>query len=266
MPGEDKLGGRTAYRTLSSKRAPFQIGVDRWSHLRKVPRRRRISHTYPVWLWGCNSREISSPGPIFHGTKWLLWRPHIQSLTLHSRCGINKGLIKRGSTIDHWRSWYKCWILWPTRYTYMHTYIHTYIRWRSNSMELNSSWEPDVCSAGQEMPRILRNHKIYLHIHNIRLLVPSICQINPFHTPPSYLFKILFILSSIATHSYSKWSRFFTFSYQNFVCILVLFRMYYTWHLFMLFDLIIQIISGKEYKLIKSLFCNSPSLMSAPIS
>jgi hypothetical protein len=30
--------------------------------------------------------------------------PHIQSPTLHSRCGINKGLIKRGSTIDHWRS------------------------------------------------------------------------------------------------------------------------------------------------------------------
>jgi hypothetical protein len=74
--------------------------VDWWSHLRKVPRRRRISHTYPACFWGCSSGKISSPGPIFHGTKWLLWRPHIQSPTLHSRCGINKGFIKRGSTIS----------------------------------------------------------------------------------------------------------------------------------------------------------------------
>jgi hypothetical protein len=51
-------------------------------------------------------------------------RPHIQSPTLRSRCGINKGLIKRGRTIDHWRSRCKGWILWPTPYTYIHTYIH----------------------------------------------------------------------------------------------------------------------------------------------
>jgi hypothetical protein len=121
------MDGRTTYRTLSPKRAPFQIGFDWWSHLRKVPRRRRISHTHPVWLWGCSSHKISSPGPVFHGTKWLLWSPHIQSPTLHSRCGIKEGLIKRGSTIDHWRSRCKEWILWPTPYTYIHTYKHTYI-------------------------------------------------------------------------------------------------------------------------------------------
>jgi hypothetical protein len=94
------MGGRNIYRTLSPKRAPFQIGIDWWSHLEKVPRRRRISHTYPVWLWGCSPSKIPSPGPVLHGTEWLLWRPHIQSPTLHSRCGINKGLIKRGSAID----------------------------------------------------------------------------------------------------------------------------------------------------------------------
>jgi hypothetical protein len=117
------MGGRTTYRTLSPKRTPFQIGVDWWSHLRKTPRRRRIGHTHPVWLWGCSSCDISSPGPVFHGTKWLLWRPHIQSPTLHSRCGINKGLIKKGSTIDNWRSRCKGWILWPTPYTYIHGII-----------------------------------------------------------------------------------------------------------------------------------------------
>jgi hypothetical protein len=118
--------GRTTYRTLSPKRAPFQIGVDWWCHLRKVPRRKWISHTQPVWLWGCSSFKISSPGPVFRETKWLLWRPHIQSPTLHSRCGINTGLIKRGSTIDHWRSRCKDWCFWPTPYTYIHTYIITH--------------------------------------------------------------------------------------------------------------------------------------------
>jgi hypothetical protein len=108
------------------KRASFQIGVDWWSHLRKMPRRRWISHTHPVWLWGCSSCKISSPGPVLHWTKWLLWRPRIWSPTLHSSCGINKGLIKMGSTIDHWRSRCKGWFLWTTPYTHIHTYIHTY--------------------------------------------------------------------------------------------------------------------------------------------
>jgi hypothetical protein len=114
------MGGRTTYRTLSPKRAPFQVGIDWWSHLRNVPRR-RISHTYPMLLWGHSVFKISLPGPDLHGAKWLLWHPHIQSPTLDSRCRINKGLIKRGSRIDHWRSRCKGWILWPAPYTYIHT-------------------------------------------------------------------------------------------------------------------------------------------------
>jgi hypothetical protein len=121
-----KMGGRTTYRTMSPKRTHLQFGIDWWSHLWKVPRRRWISHTHPVWLWGCSPCKISSPGPVLHRTKWLLWRPHRQSPTIHSRCWINKGLIKGGSTIDHWRSWCKGLILWPIPYTYMHTYILTY--------------------------------------------------------------------------------------------------------------------------------------------
>jgi hypothetical protein len=116
------MGGRATYKTLSPKRAHFQIGVEWWSHLRKVHRRRRISHTYPMLLWGCSSCEISSPGPVFHGTKWLLWRPHTRSPTLHSRCGINKGLIKRGSTIDHWKSRCKGRIFWPTPHINIRTF------------------------------------------------------------------------------------------------------------------------------------------------
>jgi hypothetical protein len=60
-----KMGGRTIYRPLSSKRIPFQTGIDRWSHLRKVPRRRWISHTYPMWLWGYSLFKILSPWPVY---------------------------------------------------------------------------------------------------------------------------------------------------------------------------------------------------------
>jgi hypothetical protein len=121
LPYYSAMGGRTIYRTLSPKRAPFQTWIDCWPHLRKIPRRRWISHAYPVWLWGCSSRKISSPGPAFHGTKWLLWHPHIKSPTLHFRCRINRWLIKRGSIIDHWKSRCKGRILWPTPHTYIHT-------------------------------------------------------------------------------------------------------------------------------------------------
>jgi hypothetical protein len=73
-----------------------------------------------MWLWGCSPCKISSPGSVFYGTKRLQWHPHIQSPTLHSKCMIYKELIKRGSTIDHWRLRCKGWILWPTPYTYIY--------------------------------------------------------------------------------------------------------------------------------------------------
>jgi hypothetical protein len=78
-------------------------------------------HTYPVWLWGHSLFTISLPVPVLYRTKWLLWRPHRQGPTLHSKCGINKGLIKKGSTIDLQRSRCKGWFLWPAPYTYIRT-------------------------------------------------------------------------------------------------------------------------------------------------
>jgi hypothetical protein len=115
-----KMGSWTLYRTLSSKRTPFQTGTDGRSHLWKVLRGKWISLTRPTWLWGYSSFTTSSPGPVLHGTKWLLWRPYKQSSTFHSKCGINRVLIKkRGSTVDQW--WLRCrdW-MWATTYTYVH--------------------------------------------------------------------------------------------------------------------------------------------------
>jgi hypothetical protein len=91
-----KMDSWTVYRTLSSKTTPFPIGTDEQSHLWKVPRGRWISHTCPMWLWGYSLFTISSPGPVLHGTKLLLWRPHKQRPTFYSKYGINRGLIKKG--------------------------------------------------------------------------------------------------------------------------------------------------------------------------
>jgi hypothetical protein len=141
------MGGRTTYLTLPPKRAPFQIGVDCWSHLRKVPRRRWISHTYSVWLRGCSSFKISSPGPVYHGTKWLLLRPHIKSPTLHSRCGINKGLIKKGSIIDHWRLRCKGMIFGPPLIlTYLPTYIYKFSAQHVQSKAIYMELHHSVCN------------------------------------------------------------------------------------------------------------------------
>jgi hypothetical protein len=120
------MGGRTIYSALSPKRIPFQTGTDRWPYLRKVPRKRWISCTHPMWLWGHSLFKISSPGPLFYGTKWLLWHPHKQSSTFHLKCRIDKGLIKRGSTIDHWRSQCKGCII-VAHPLCMHAFIHSFI-------------------------------------------------------------------------------------------------------------------------------------------
>jgi hypothetical protein len=90
------MGGRTIYRTMSPKRTPFEPGTNRWPHLWTVPRKRWISHTHPMWLWGYNLFKISSLGPVFYGTKWLLWGPHKLSSTFHSKCTIDKGLNTKG--------------------------------------------------------------------------------------------------------------------------------------------------------------------------
>jgi hypothetical protein len=113
-----KMDSRTIYRTLCH----LQTGIDAWFHMRKVRRGRWISHTCPLWLWGYSPFTVSSPGPVFYGAGWLLWGPQKQDPAVHSKCGIDKGLIQRGSTVDQW--WSRC----RGRKRPAPLYIHTYIR------------------------------------------------------------------------------------------------------------------------------------------
>jgi hypothetical protein len=63
-------------------------------------------------------------------------------------------------------------------------------------MEPNPSWEAANCAATKEFPSILWNPKVHDHVHNRPPPVPILGQIDPVHTTPSYLSKILLILST----------------------------------------------------------------------
>ena len=65
----------------------------------------------------------------------------------------------------------------------------------TDSAEPNHSWESNICSANEEVPRILRIPKVHYRVHNIPPLVLYLCQMNPFHVLPLYLLKVHLILS-----------------------------------------------------------------------
>jgi hypothetical protein len=46
-------------------------------------------------------------------------------------------------------------------------------------MEQSSSWEANLFSTSQEIPRILRNMKVNYHIHKPRPPVPILSHIDP---------------------------------------------------------------------------------------
>jgi hypothetical protein len=58
--------------------------------------------------------------------------------------------------------------------------------------ELSPSWEAANCADTQEIPSILRNPKVHHRVHKSPPLVPTLSQIDPVVTIPSYLSKIYF--------------------------------------------------------------------------
>jgi len=53
-------------------------------------------------------------------------------------------------------------------------------------MVQSPSWEANLFAASQEIPRILRNPKVYYRTHKPPPTVPILGQTNPVHIPTSH--------------------------------------------------------------------------------
>ena len=91
-------------------------------------------------------------------------------------------------------------------------------KWRlTYSMEQSPSWETNLFSPSQEIPRILWNPKVYYRNHKCPPTVSILSQLDPVHTPTSHFLKIHLNIIFPSIPGSSKWSPSFRFPHQNYV-------------------------------------------------
>jgi len=65
--------------------------------------------------------------------------------------------------------------------------------WHTKSMQWSLYWEASSCSAGQEIPHIIWNQKVYDCIHKSSPPVPILSQMNPDHDPHPVSWRFILI-------------------------------------------------------------------------
>jgi hypothetical protein len=110
------------------------------------------------------------------------------------------------------------------------------------------SWEAASCAATQKFPNILWNAKVHDRTHKIPPLVPILSRINSVPQTLSYFSEIhlnnIFPPASISSY----WSLSFWLSQQNSICIPLHPIRATCLAYVVLFDLIVLIVFGEEYR------------------
>jgi hypothetical protein len=89
------------------------------------------------------------------------------------------------------------------------TYLITY------STEQGSSWEANIFSASQEIPRILWKTKVHYCIHKCPPPVRILSQLDPVRTPTSHFLKIHLNIIFPSMPGSPKWLLSFRIPHQN---------------------------------------------------
>ena len=82
-------------------------------------------------------------------------------------------------------------------------------------MEQSPSWEANCFTASQEIPRIVWNPKAHYRIHKYPPPVPTLGQLDPFHTPTPHVLKIHFNIILPSAPGSPQWSLSLRLPHQN---------------------------------------------------